>query len=97
MKGWGPDVTEKENIVDYFEVAHGECYGLDKDGNWHNGYWFNSKTALDTNPDFFLSRWEIGAESYGDYPTQLEQASDGKLLKYINMKTVNEKNITNSC
>ena len=92
-KGWG-DVTKKENIVDYVELSHIaengvkilSGWGLDKDGYWHNGYWFNSKTALNSNPDHFLSRWELDSERYNDMPSEVEKASDGKLQEYINNK-----------
>ena len=81
---FGEMIAPLENIVDYVELVHLveindeetreilQCYALDKNGFWHNGYKNNYSPG-------FLSRWELS-----DW--QIKEASEGKLQEYINKK-----------
>ena len=85
---YGEMIAPMENIIDYVELTHfieqtkGEqkeilqCYALDKNGCWHNGYRSNPY-----NNPFFLSRWELS-----DW--EIKEASEGQLQEYINKGNV---------
>ena len=84
IEGSTENVTEKENILDYVELKYMagngtqmlEGYALDNNGTWHNGYWINSVTWTNSNPDYFLSRWALREN-------EVEKTAEGKLQDYI--------------
>ena len=77
---YGEMTTAKENIVDYVELTHYvqindnenreimQCYGLDKNGAWPNGYYSPYSNV-------FLSRWQLDDSG-------INEASEGQLLEH---------------